>query len=256
MGNSASGHDVMTQLRESGLCKSPVYVSRRSRSRWDADKPPDGVTWVPVIQEYDATTGEISFVDGTKLANIDRIIYCTGYKASFPFWNVKQNGRPLYDHKLDRMIENYQHTFLTDFPTVAIVGMPRVLTFRSFEYQAIAVARLWSNRAAHALPSAKEQRSWLRKRAEYANHVRQRFHQIDWDNGETMEWLRFLFDFAGLPVLEGLGRCPPVLGAETRWFIDHVKKYPDRGKAKSEDEDDSEDWELVDMAQKDSLCFI
>lgn len=218
IGNSASGHDVMTQLCKSRLCQRPIYVSRRSRSRWDGDEPPDGVVWKPVIKEYDSKTGNILFADGTTLESVDKVIYCTGYRASFPFWNAEKNGGPLYDYENDRVINNYQHTFLTDFPTLALVGMPRVLTFRSFEYQAIAIARLWSNRSAHSLPSISEQKTWLRNRAEFTKNSRRRFHQIEWDYGETMEWFRYLFKLAGLPVLEGLGRCPPVLGPRTRTY--------------------------------------
>jgi hypothetical protein len=70
-----------------------------------------------------------------------------------------------------------------------------------------------------------------------------------------MEWLRYLFEMAGLPELEGVGRCPPVLGPHTRWTIDHVKKYPDYGQKRVDDVDDTnEEWELVDL--KDTLHFI
>lgn len=249
IGNSSSGHDVITQLRESGVCKPPIYVSRRSRSRWDGEKPPPGVAWKPIIRRYHADTGDVEFVDGTRLANVGRIIYCTGYRASFPFWNAKTNGRPLFDYEKDLLINNFQHTFLTDFPTLGIVGMPRVLTFRSFEYQAIVLARLWSNRAAHALPDSAEQRKWLERRADLTRQQRRRFHVIDWDTGETMEWFRYLFELAGLPVLEGIGRCPPTLGAATRWAIEHVKKYPDHEK-----DEGAEGWEMVN--EKDTMWFI
>ena len=252
IGNSASGHDVASQLLESKLPTSPIYVSRRSRSRWDGNKPPLGVVWKPVISEY-RLDGRIVFADGTSLNDIDKIIYCTGYKPSYPFWNAKANGRPLYDYDNDRIVENYQHTFMHDFPTLGLIGFPRVLTFRSFEYQAIALARLWSGRAADFLPPVSEQRAWLHCRASLVRKEGRKFHQIEWDYGETMEWFRYLFELAGLPALEGFGRCPPVLGPQTRWAIEHIKKYPEPGKGVREKEAE-EEWEVVQ--ERDSLHFI
>src|SRR4051794_32792266 len=90
IGNSASGHDLTNDLvLEANL---PVYQSHRSASRWDGNKPPPGIAWKPVIKEF-MPSGRILFEDDTYLDDIDTIIYCTGYKASFPFWNVKNNGR-------------------------------------------------------------------------------------------------------------------------------------------------------------------
>ena len=258
IGNSASGHDVMTQLLQSGLTRSPIYVSRRSRSRWDGDQPPPGVVWKPVISEY-RSDGTIVFVDGSTLNNIDKVIYCTGYKPSYPFWNVSANGRPLYNYEKDCLINNYQHTFVTDFPTLGFIGFPRVLTFRSMEYQAIAIARLWCGRNEKPLPPITEQKAWLERRAEHTQRERRKFHQIEWDYGETMEWFRYLFELAGLPLLEGVGKCPPVLGEQTRWAIDHIKKYPDYSKDTSSTgtQDDGEvgnSWQFVQS--RDSLHFI
>jgi hypothetical protein len=58
-----------------------------------------------------------------------------------------------------------------------------------------------------------------------------------------------------LPILEGSGRCPPVLGEKTRWAIEHKKKYPEPGgDNRSADE---QEWVFVEAAQtKDSLFFI
>ena len=250
IGNSASGHDIATMVLKSGLAQSPLYVSRHSRSRWDGDYPPEGVVWKPVISEY-KRDGTIVFTDGSTLRNVDKVVYCTGYKASYPFWNEKANGRPLYDYENDYLINNYQHTFVHDFPTLAFVGLPRVLTFRSFEYQAIAIARLWAGRSAQSLPPVKEQQSWLRNRLDCTTNAKRRFHQIEWESDETMDWFRYLFELAGLPLIEGFGRCPPVLGSETRWAIEHIKKYPEKHPPKSKAD---EEWEIVE--EKDALHFI
>lgn len=256
VGNSASGHDITTQLAQSGSVSLPVYQSRRSRSRWDGDTPPPGVEWKPIISSYDPLSGAINFTDGSVLADIDVVIYCTGYKPSFPFWNSAANSGPLYDYTENKLIDFYQHTFSTRFPrSLGIIGLPRVLTFRSFEYQAIALARLFSHREAKPLPSLKEMQVWEEDRVKMCREDGRQFHTILWDDGETMEWFRYLYDLAGLPKLEGKGRCPPVLTDEQRWAYNHVKKYPEPGKGDRKYDVGEEGWVVVEK-ERDSAWFI
>ncbi|KAI9707837.1 MAG: hypothetical protein M1820_004442 [Bogoriella megaspora] len=257
IGNSASGIDITTLLVKSGKPKLPVYQSRRSRSRWDGAEPPEGIEWKPVIKEYDASKNEIIFEDNSRLGDIDAVIYCTGYKPSYPFWNEQANGGPLFNYEANHLQGNFQHTFFQSYPhNLGIVGFPRVLTFRSFEYQSVALARLFAGRNAKPLPPLSEQRKWEQQRAELVKREHRKFHDIPWDNEETLDWLRFLFEMSGLPDIEGWGRCPPVLGKETRWAIEHVRKYPEPGKEGAEV--DEEGWVVVEGqgCGKDSLHFI
>ncbi|KAF2170492.1 hypothetical protein M409DRAFT_64211 [Zasmidium cellare ATCC 36951] len=225
IGNSASGYDITQHLLKSPDTVKPIYLSRRSKRGWDDGDPPDGLVYKPVIKEY-KKDGTILFEDGSSLKHIDKVIYCTGYKASFPFWNSEANGGHLFDYKANRLINSYQHVFFQDYPTLATIGFPVALTFRSFEYQAVAIARLWAGRNALAMPSIPEQKAWEHHRAEVTRRTGQRFHQVMWDSGECTEWLRWFYELAGLPTLEGHGRSPPVLDAKTRWAIDHVRRYP------------------------------
>ncbi|KAF2638802.1 FAD/NAD(P)-binding domain-containing protein [Massarina eburnea CBS 473.64] len=257
IGNSASGHDITTLLARSGTPELPVYQSRRSPSRWDGEKPPEGIAWKPIIREYDATTGAIIFDDGSVLTDIDAIIYCTGYKPSFPFWNSKNNGVTLFDYDKNRLHGFYQHTFSHSFPnSLAIVGVPRVLTFRSFEYQAVALARLFSGRNAKPLPSVAEMVKWERERAELVERERRGFHTILWDNGETTHWFRYLYELSGLPELEGQGRFPPVLDKATRWAYDHIKKYPEPRNGVPKVQNENGEWVMVEKPKKDGTHFI
>jgi hypothetical protein len=201
-------------------------------------------------------TGSINFADGSSLNDIDVVIYCTGYKPSFPFWNSKANGGPLYDYTENKLTGFYQHTFSTAFPrSLGIIGLPRVLTFRSFEYQAIALARLFSSREAKSLPPPHVQKQWEIERAEKCVKEGRPFHAILWDDGETMDWFRYLYDLAGLPTLEGKGRYPPMLTEEQRWAYDNVKKYPEPGKGNRKYDTDGEGWTVVEK-HKDSAWFI
>ncbi|KAH7127205.1 dimethylaniline monooxygenase (N-oxide forming) [Dendryphion nanum] len=255
IGNSASGHDITTQLVQSGVTKLPVYQSRRTHSRWDGKEPPENIEWKPVVREYRASTNEIIFDNDTVLTDVDVVIYCTGYKASFPFWNNEKNGGPLFDYRENRLLGFYQHTFSQLYPqSLGVVGLPRVLTFRSFEYQAVALARVFAGRSSHTLPSLFSMKKWERERAELVRKERRKFHDIQWDNGETDVWIKYLYDLAGLPTLDGHGRCPPALDEKTRWAIEHVRKYPEPGK----DEEVEGDWVKVEnaMGGRDSLHFI
>jgi hypothetical protein len=257
IGNSASGHDISTELIEHA--KSPVYLSIRSKSRWDGDTPPSGIHWLPIVDEY-LPSGRIMFVDGTFLDDVDTVIYCTGYKHSYPFWNENVNGQPLWDYAENKIIKGYWHTFLQDFPTIGLVGVPRVLTFRSWEYQAIALARIFAGRNAKPLPSVEEQRKWDRNRLQTVKLEKRKFHDIQWETGETMEWLEALFEWAGLGTLEGDGRVPPALTRDVIWAIEHVRKYPEPGKGdekvKGDFLDDDGDWVVVKKVKKDLLHFI
>ena len=254
VGNSASGHDVAADLVS--VAQPPVYVSRRHRSKWEGDEPPPGVDWKPTIKSFQRG-GSILFDDGSLLQDVDAVIYCTGYKPSFPFWNEKTNGGPLWDYKDGRLLGNFQHTFLRRHPTVGIVGLPRTLTFRSFEYQAIALARLWSNRNAFPLPSVQEQERWEVERARTVRERGVKFHDVPWENGETHEYLGFLFNFAGLSTLTGHGRLPPVLSKDITWAIENIHKY---GQGKGDDaatkrDDNQQGWVLVQRLA-DSVVFV
>ncbi|KIW67514.1 hypothetical protein PV04_06758 [Phialophora macrospora] len=253
IGNSASGHDVAAALV--GSVRGPVYQSRRSRNRWEGDKPAPGIEWKPIVKRY-LPKGDIVFDDGSTLSDVDTVIYCTGYKASFPFWNRHANGSPIWTYEQNRLLGSYWHTFFKDFPTLGAVGVPRVLTFRSFEYQALALARVFAGRNARSLPPREEQERWERERWRLVSSEHRKFHDILWDNGETMDWLRGLYDLAGLPTLEGRGRYPPVLGDETRWAIDHLRKYAEPGKDSCR-ETGVDGWTIVEPgAARDSLHFI
>lgn len=138
-----------------------------------------------MISEY-LPSGRIVFEDGSFLDDVDAVIYCTGYKISFPFWNTKTNGANLWDYAADRVIGNYLHTFLPSFPTVALVGVPRVLTFRGFEYQAVAIARVFARRSnTWGGISDEEKRRWEEDRVERVKEEKRRFHDIRWEDGDT-----------------------------------------------------------------------
>ncbi|KAK0127977.1 hypothetical protein ONS96_007471 [Cadophora gregata f. sp. sojae] len=89
-----------------------------------------------------------------------------------------------------RLQEFYQHTFKIGDPTLAVVGQVRAaLTFRCYEYQAVAVARVFAGRG--KLPSILEQKGWEAERLEYEGPTAL-FHEIAPDFGEYFEALRII----------------------------------------------------------------
>lgn len=229
IGNSASGWDVMNELAQTA--RRPVYNSRRHRSPFEGEEPEPGTAWKPVITRY-RDDGTIEFEDGTTLGpdEVDKVVYCTGYRPSFPFWNAEKNGRGIYDYENGKLVGTYWHTFFSDHQTLGIVGIQKALTFRSFEYQAVALARLFAGRNVLPLPPAREMRKWEDDRLRWVQETGRKYHDIESQPGrlgdDTLVWLGFLYKMAGLGTLKGDGRLPPVLSTEVLEALKNIHKYP------------------------------
>jgi hypothetical protein len=59
------------------------------------------------------------------------------------------------------------------------------------------------------LPPLSDQEKLERQRTEIVRKEKRKFHDIQWDKGETMDWFRLLFEMSGLPILEGWGGTRP-----------------------------------------------
>lgn len=236
IGNSASGWDIMNELTKTAAL--PILSSRRRKSPFEGDEPPPGIVWKGVIRRY-RDDGTIEFEDGSTVGpdEVDRVIYATGYRPSYPFWNVEKNGRPLYDYEDGKLVNTYWHTFFSDFRTLGIVGIQRALTFRSFEYQAVALARLFAGRNKLTLPPVVEMKRWELKRLRWVKDTGKKYHDIESQPGhigeDTFTWLGFLYELAGLGTLQGDGRIPPVLGKELLEALKNIHKYPTPGKGET-----------------------
>ncbi|KAL8725218.1 MAG: hypothetical protein Q9181_006501 [Wetmoreana brouardii] len=156
VGNSASGFDIAAQI--STVCKHPLLNSQRSQ----APEFQRDVSWkheMPEIVEFlprsDASHA-VRFADGRLEANIDAIVFCTGYLYSFPFLS---SLRPPLIVTGERVENTYQHLFYTPHPSLAFMGLPyKIIPFRTCEGQAAVIARVWSGRL--ELPSKSDMRDW------------------------------------------------------------------------------------------------
>jgi hypothetical protein len=125
----------------------------------------------------------VRFTDGTEVDNVDKVHFATGYRLSYPF---------LYPNPVapsGRLTGFYQHVFNIADPSLAVVGQVRAaLSFRVYEYQAVAVARYFAGRGG-GLPSPREQDEWMVKRLQYKGPT-SLFHEIRPDFGEYFNFLR------------------------------------------------------------------
>ncbi|KAL1968634.1 hypothetical protein VTN77DRAFT_1460 [Rasamsonia byssochlamydoides] len=190
VGGNVSAADLIADLH--GLVKGPLYLSQRGKNEalqaaWDLPN----VEIKPVIKHIETTeTGiNVEFEDGSKVDDVDKVIFATGYKLSYPFLTPD----PVTSN--NRVAGFYQHIFKIGDPSLAIIGQVRAaISFRVYEYQAVAVARYFAGRGKD-LPSPQEQDLWEVKRLQYKGPSAL-FHEIKPDFKEYFDFLR---ELAGPP---------------------------------------------------------
>jgi hypothetical protein len=138
VGNGPSGADLANQLLHYA---HSVRRSVRSEPNALAVTNPK-VKDIAPLQRF--TSDCIELVDGTKLTDIDKVIFCTGYLYSLPMF-PKEAGfitpDGLYVHHL------YEQTFYAADPSLCFLGLPKqVIPFPTFQNQAIVVAKVWAQK--------------------------------------------------------------------------------------------------------------
>lgn len=204
VGGSISAVDLVTDL--ASIVKGPLFLSQRGRNPLldEGFNLPHVVSKPPIRRISAQNGGIIEFEDGSTLENFDKIIFGTGYRLSYPF--LKPN--PVTPQ--NRLAGFYQHIFKIGDPSLSVVGQVKAaLSFRVYEYQAVAVARLLAGRA--TLPPVAEQKDWEVKRLAYKGPTNN-FHEIKPDLAEYFIWLR---DLAGKPAEGSAGYELPAW--EDKW---------------------------------------
>ncbi|KAH8808669.1 putative dimethylaniline monooxygenase [Xylogone sp. PMI_703] len=192
VGGNISAADLVDDLHS--VVQGPLILAQRGfnellNKAWNLPN----VVRKPQIKRFSAFDGGvIEFADGSILKDFDKVIFATGYKLSYAFIP----GNPVTEQ--NRLQGFYQHIFKIGDPTLAVVGQVKAaISFRVYEYQAVAVARFLAGRS-QALPGIHEQYEWERKRLEYKGPTNS-FHEVKPDFAEYFNWLR---DFAGPPAKE------------------------------------------------------
>ncbi|PVH80841.1 putative dimethylaniline monooxygenase [Cadophora sp. DSE1049] len=188
VGGNISAGDLVLDLHR--IVSGQLILSQRGRNeKLDSIWNLRNIRTVSAIKSLSVeNNGTVEFNDGTTVFGVDKIIFATGYRLSYPFI------RPDPVAESGRLQGFYQHIFKIGDPTLAVVGQVRAaLTFRCYEYQAIAVARVFAGRG--KLPSILEQKGWEAERLEYKGPSAL-FHEIAPDFGAYFEGLRSI---AGSP---------------------------------------------------------
>ncbi|EAW09507.1 dimethylaniline monooxygenase [Aspergillus clavatus NRRL 1] len=160
----------------------------------------------PPITHVDPATRTVCFQDGASVPAVDHIILGTGFTWTLPFL-------PHVPLRNNRIPDLYLHIFHAADPSLVFLGAVGAgLTFKVFEWQAVAAARVLAGRA--ALPSAEEQRRWEAERIA-ARGDGPAFTVLNPDFEAYFEQLRAL---AGEPAEGAPGRRLPPF--EQRWLDD------------------------------------
>ncbi|KAL4980143.1 hypothetical protein BDW66DRAFT_167184 [Aspergillus desertorum] len=206
VGGNISSADLIADLH--AVVRGSLYLSQRGSNEAlvNAFSLP-GVELKPTISRLDAGQAgvTVTFSDGSTVADVDKLVFATGYRLVYPFL-VPDPVTPS-----NRVAGFYQHIFKIGDPSLAMVGQVRsALSFRVYEYQAVAVARYFADRNAKPLPTPAEQDRWEVERLQYKGPTAL-FHEIKPDFKEYFEYLR---EFAGPPAPGTKAYALPVFGED------------------------------------------
>lgn len=166
VGASISGTDISFALAE--VAETPLNSVVRGRYHpyffdWAFQHP--NILRRPPITHITSNreTGErtVYFQDGTKLENVDHIIFGTGYSWTLHF--LPELAATIRNNRLPNL---YQHVFWFQDPTLCFVGAVAAgFTFKVFEWQAVLAARFLAGRI--TLPPIGDQEKWQEDRIAY-----------------------------------------------------------------------------------------
>ncbi|KAJ6009194.1 hypothetical protein N7522_004210 [Penicillium canescens] len=155
VGASVSAADTAVSLIDSA--QTPVLAVVRGRYNMyfgdEAFQHPKIQRRAP-ISHITSENGDktVYFEDGSSETGVDHLVFGTGFSWTLPFL-------PQVATRNNRVPDLYQHIFYRHDPTLVFVGAVGAgLTFKVFEWQAVAAARVLAGKA--TLPSVAEQEKW------------------------------------------------------------------------------------------------
>jgi cation diffusion facilitator CzcD-associated flavoprotein CzcO len=259
VGASISGPDISYALAD--IVQTPLHAVVRGKYHpyfFDYAFQHPNIHRRPPISHIvsNRSTNErtVFFEDGTKLEDVDYIIFGTGYTWTLHF--MPELARTIRNNRLPNL---YQHIFWVEDPTLCFVGaIAAGFTFKVFEWQAVLAARFLAGRI--SLPSVEEQRKWEEKRIEYKGDGVP-FTALYPDFEDYFEEVRLM---AGEPTWDGKGRKLPKFEKEWREGFDraHLSRIEmwkngneearDRIRRHTEKEEGRQDGESVVSAERAS----
>ncbi|KAK7052448.1 hypothetical protein R3P38DRAFT_2762817 [Favolaschia claudopus] len=176
VGGATSGVEIS---REIDLHAKTIFQSVRppnpnlpyEAGRLQLQRLPRNVSLVPEIRRFHPSNSSIELVNGTFLVGIERIIFATGFRYSFPFLPQFHNSSTPSEHPIvtdGSHLRSLHEDFLyIEEPTIGFLSMNwGMQSFTYSEYLSLALAKVWSGKA--LLPGRAE--LWRR----YEERVRDR----------------------------------------------------------------------------------
>lgn len=173
-----------------------------------------------------AIPGTITLRSGKKLCGIHRVIVCTGYHVSFPFMrDYHADFVQPEDADETVLVTNGQQThnlhkdiFYIPDATLAFVGVPyHVATFTLFEFQAMALASVFSGRT--KLPPTQAMRNEYRERIKEKGAGRF-FHSLKKRGDE----IAYVNDLVTMVNDEGNNPSAVMKGHSQKWLEAYVRR--------------------------------
>jgi len=135
VGAAFSGSDISQELLEYGA--KAVYLSGRSWEDLAKGQMLENSREVLRVNNIERLheDGSVSFIDGTRVDDVDVIMYATGYLYEFPFLSNVPDAPSVKDNRVSVL---YKHVFPPRLgPTLSFVGLPwKVVPFPQFQLQA------------------------------------------------------------------------------------------------------------------------
>lgn len=153
VGASVSAADTAVSLID--YAQPPIHAVTRGKYNVyfgnEAFKHPQ-IKEVRPISYISSDDRTVYFEDGNSVSGVDHIIFGTGFTWTLPFL-------PDIPLRNNRVPDLYLHVFHQRDPSLAFVGAVGTgLTFKIFEWQAVAAARVLAGKA--GLPPIEEQQRW------------------------------------------------------------------------------------------------
>ncbi|OKL59257.1 hypothetical protein UA08_05510 [Talaromyces atroroseus] len=194
VGGNISATDFINDLHDIVKGKLEVAIRSRNEKLESAYSLPNVNIHTSSIRSISATNGlllTVTFEDSTSISGLDYILFATGYRLEYPYLHPNPTTPE------NRVAGFYQHVFNIDDPSLTLVGQVKAaLSFRIYEYQAVAIARYYAGRGA-GLPSVDEQRKWEVERLKEKGPT-SAFHEIAPDLEPYFNWF---VDVAGKPAI-------------------------------------------------------
>ncbi|KAF8218214.1 hypothetical protein K438DRAFT_1657096 [Mycena galopus ATCC 62051] len=183
VGGATSGVEIS---REINLHAKKIYQSVRppnphlpyEAGRLQLQRLPANVSVVPEIRRFHASNSSIELANGTFLVDIDRVIFATGFRYSFPFLPQFHNSSSSPQNPIvtdGSHLRSLHEDFLyIEEPTIGFLSMNwGMQSFTYSEYLSLSLAKVWSRKA--ILPGTAEMwrkyQQRVKDRGGYGRHL-------------------------------------------------------------------------------------